>query len=111
MHIVVQCFLNEHSSELSTTKHSQSKLISVPVFFHVAKIRFFTRKGLLTIEKLLTSIEGVALFSPKNRTFAKNNRAQVLHIHDKSFEIFIRSEEILAEIDALATAINTDYAG
>ncbi len=59
----------------------------------------------------MTSIEGVALFSPKNRTFAKNNRAQVLHIHDKSFEIFIRSEEILAEIDALATAINTDYAG
>jgi hypoxanthine phosphoribosyltransferase len=35
----------------------------------------------------------------------------VLQIHDKTFEIFIAKDEILAEVNSLADQINTDYAG
>lgn len=35
----------------------------------------------------------------------------MLQIHDKTFEIFIAKDEILAEVNSLADQINTDYAG
>jgi hypoxanthine phosphoribosyltransferase len=36
---------------------------------------------------------------------------QVIRIKDKSFEVFIREEEISKEIDSLANTINHDYEG
>jgi hypoxanthine-guanine phosphoribosyltransferase len=35
----------------------------------------------------------------------------VLQIHDKTFEIFIRNEEIQTEIASIAETLNTEYAG
>lgn len=35
----------------------------------------------------------------------------MLQIHDKTFEIFIAKDEILAEVKSLADQINSDYAG
>jgi hypoxanthine phosphoribosyltransferase len=35
----------------------------------------------------------------------------VLQLHDKTFEVFIRNEEIQSEIISLAKRINADYAG
>lgn len=35
----------------------------------------------------------------------------MLQIHDKTFEIFIAKDEILAEVKSLADQINVDYAG
>lgn len=35
----------------------------------------------------------------------------MLRIHDKTFEIYLRNEEIQEKIDAMATVLNTEYAG
>jgi len=35
----------------------------------------------------------------------------VLQIHDKTFEIYLRNEEIQEKIDAMAAVLNTEYAG
>lgn len=35
----------------------------------------------------------------------------MLQIHDKTFEIYLRNEEIQEKIDAMAAVLNTEYAG
>lgn len=47
----------------------------------------------------------------KNRTFGQILHDEVLQIHDKTFEIFIRNEEIQTEIASIAETLNTEYAG
>lgn len=47
----------------------------------------------------------------KNRTFAQNLDDKVLQIHDKTFEIFIRNEEIQTEIASIAETLNLEYQG
>lgn len=49
--------------------------------------------------------------SLKNRIFARKLVDKVLQIHDKTFEIFIKDEEIQTEIASLAARLNADYAG
>jgi hypothetical protein len=41
MNIIVQSFLNEHSAQLATAEHSQSEIVTVPLF-HGAKVRQIT---------------------------------------------------------------------
>lgn len=53
----------------------------------------------------------IAFRSTKNRTFAQILHDEVLQIHDKTFEVFIRAEEIDKEIGSLAATLNADYEG
>lgn len=47
----------------------------------------------------------------QNRTFAQILLDEVLQIHDKTFGIFLTSEEIQTEIQSLAATLNSEYEG
>lgn len=51
------------------------------------------------------------LIDEKSYFCPKITQKEVLQIHDKTFEVFIRSEEIQKEIVSLAQKINSDYDG
>ena len=51
------------------------------------------------------------LIDEKSYFCPKITQKEVLQIHDKTFEVFIRSEEIQKEIISLAQKINSDYDG
>ncbi len=47
----------------------------------------------------------------KKTTFVAKFSKKVIQIHDKSFELFIGSDEIKSEISSLGKALNKDYSG
>lgn len=47
----------------------------------------------------------------KNRIFGKNFSVKVLQIHDKTFDIYLRSEQIQSKVAEIAAALNEAYAG
>ncbi len=101
--VVIDCFLDEHASELTTTEDAQTIGCAEPVLFHACKDNRYLPQAWLSCRNVTQSREIIVVLPTK--------LAGVIQVLDKTFEVFIERDRIAKEVSALADQINRDYEG